>query len=271
MIPYSAIVAAAEQYGVHPATIEQDYCLTWLLLSLSGTALLKKSVFYGGTAIRKVYFHHRFSEDLDLTSDENISARVIDSSLQSAIQRAKANCNIEFRRHPALDIYERSHAQIILRFNGFPELAGAKEIKIDIVHGQPYSGNPIRVSFRGEYPDVKSKKISLRVYSLAAIAADKIDSILSQTRTQPRDVFDIWHIFKHRELDIFELQKGFDKKYPVSLKVALKELPAYLDRKAYEGLWKARLAPQTPDLPEYKRVVEELQSGIRQMLRRLAV
>lgn len=64
MIPLAEINHIAEKYHVSAETIEKDYIISWILLCLAKSKLKNKFVFYGGTAIKRIYFEdHRFSED----------------------------------------------------------------------------------------------------------------------------------------------------------------------------------------------------------------
>lgn len=56
MIHFSEVERFYHQYGVPRETIEKDYCLTWLLVGVSDSRIIKDLVFYGGTAIKKMYF-----------------------------------------------------------------------------------------------------------------------------------------------------------------------------------------------------------------------
>jgi predicted nucleotidyltransferase component of viral defense system len=69
MIPKREILELAQIKGVEPRIIEKDYVLGWLLAGINEhSALKKKWIFKGGTALKKCYFNdYRFSEDLDFT------------------------------------------------------------------------------------------------------------------------------------------------------------------------------------------------------------
>jgi hypothetical protein len=62
---------AASQQGLHPAIMEKDFWVCWILMKLFDDGVLSKHlVFKGGTSLSKA--HHlieRFSEDIDLVLD----------------------------------------------------------------------------------------------------------------------------------------------------------------------------------------------------------
>lgn len=62
---------AAAQMNVHPAIVEKDFWVVWVLSKIFGDEKLKKILmFKGGTSLSKVfYLIGRFSEDIDLILD----------------------------------------------------------------------------------------------------------------------------------------------------------------------------------------------------------
>jgi hypothetical protein len=62
---------AASRQGLHPAIMEKDFWVCWILMKLFDDGMLSKHlVFKGGTSLSKA--HHlieRFSEDIDLVLD----------------------------------------------------------------------------------------------------------------------------------------------------------------------------------------------------------
>ena len=66
-------LARAGGRRIPESVLERDYCLAWLLSSLTGSDLRSKLAFKGGTALKRCYFgDYRFSEDLDFTLAKKI-------------------------------------------------------------------------------------------------------------------------------------------------------------------------------------------------------
>ncbi|MBI4356763.1 MAG: nucleotidyl transferase AbiEii/AbiGii toxin family protein [Gammaproteobacteria bacterium] len=87
MIPLSEINKAAKHYGVPAETLEKDYMICWLLVCFARCKLKKDFVFYGGTAIKRIYFEdHRFSEDVDLISTKILNQDFILKQLSDAFK-----------------------------------------------------------------------------------------------------------------------------------------------------------------------------------------
>lgn len=64
---------ASDVLGLHPAAIEKDFWVVWILGQLFSSELLgPKILFKGGTSLSKVFgLINRFSEDIDLILDWN--------------------------------------------------------------------------------------------------------------------------------------------------------------------------------------------------------
>lgn len=257
MIGYSEIRDLSAQYGVPPETIEKDYCISWILYALSSVRLADKLVFYGGTAIQKIHFQHRFSEDMDFISRQNILFKEeAKPALESMFARLREDCGLNLA--VADDVLERDHIQVFLQYDGFSELTHKKRLKIDIVHGQPYSCVPRRFPVLNLYSDLAGRRHEVAAYTLEGIAAEKIDCIFGGRRIEPRDVYDLWGILKSGKIQMEEIKKGYNAKYSSGFDYVVKQLPALLAGKGYKDIWKLRLGNQVPDLPEYQVVESEL-------------
>ena len=69
MIDKLEVLQLAKKLGLQNSTIEKDYVLGWVLMSIQNNSKTKDSwIFKGGTCLKKCFFdEYRFSEDLDFT------------------------------------------------------------------------------------------------------------------------------------------------------------------------------------------------------------
>ncbi len=69
MVNREELLEIANATGLTPPVVEKDYVLGWILHGISQHAALReRSLFKGGTCLKKCYFEtYRFSEDLDFT------------------------------------------------------------------------------------------------------------------------------------------------------------------------------------------------------------
>ena len=83
------------------AVLERDYCLAWLLVGLSRSALRERLAFKGGTAIKRCYFgDYRFSEDLDFTLIEETAFETIRAELEPVFEDVRDASGIVMRYEP---------------------------------------------------------------------------------------------------------------------------------------------------------------------------
>ena len=84
----------SKMYSLPYQTIEKDYALTDLLLTVSKFPKLNKMIFKGGTSLKKIHFNDfRFSEDLDFTCNEDVSDDLVSFLLDNT-----DNMNFDFTR-----------------------------------------------------------------------------------------------------------------------------------------------------------------------------
>ncbi len=76
MIPLAEINEKANKYKISAETIGKDYIISWILSAFAQSPIKNNFTFHGGTAIKKIYFDdHRFSEDIDLISENTHTQR----------------------------------------------------------------------------------------------------------------------------------------------------------------------------------------------------
>lgn len=136
----------------------------------------------GGTALSRFYFHHRFSDDLDLfvNSDEKYSTYV--ENLLSYLEKNKSSLGISIN-------YERltkseNHSQLFLSSNDV-------ELKIDLV-------NDIAVYFGKVEIDEELGKVD----NWRNILSNKVSALF---RFEVKDYVDIWIISKNKKFNWREI------------------------------------------------------------------
>lgn len=149
MIPLSEITRFAHKYNVAAETIEKDYVISWILLCISKSLLKDTFIFYGGTAIKRIYFEeHRFSEDIDLLSTHKFSLDQLVEALD-CLQYAKTEANLMFGINQNNILAKKNRAQLYVNYSGYDEIIGApKEIRLDfaMVQKSVYKPNHFSLS-----------------------------------------------------------------------------------------------------------------------------
>jgi len=187
------------------AVIEKDYCLAWFLIGLSKSTLKEKLIFKGGTCLRRCYFpNYRFSEDLDFTLIDKISRNEIFKFIETEIfpfVSEKAGIKFEVQK---IEEDTRNTHQFYLKFIGpLPETATAKTVKVDITFKEVMVTAPetkVILKTYPEYTDIDETH-EILTYSVDEIVTEKICALIDPARSEPRDLYDIWHLFNEKEIN----------------------------------------------------------------------
>lgn len=270
MIALVEINRASETYGVPLETIEKDYMISWILGCISRSPLVKDFAFYGGTAIKRIYFEdHRYSEDIDLISAKGFDTDFLTQSLLNSFPWAKAKANLDFAIDTKRALSEGSRTQIFVSFSGFDEIVGSpKEIRIDFALEMEPCGETEEGKVLENYSDLKGHGIRLQAHSLNTILAGKLGLLMSATRKEPRDLYDIWFLLNRTgrfDFNLKKVKKYFDQKYgfPPSMGV----LRPHLHNRLYKERWETRLAKQIAHLPSIDSVIRETEAKLEKIFR----
>ncbi len=268
MIPLEEINAAAARFEVPAETIEKDYAICWALNCIAASKLKDEIVFYGGTAIKRIYFEdHRFSEDIDLISEKDFKPEDLAQILTDSFALARKEANLSFDIDNNRTLSADSRARIFMRYSGYDEIVGApKEIQIDFAHGREIAGETDNRKVIETYTDLKKKGHVLTVQTLNTILAVKLGLLMDGTRKEPRDVFDIWFLLNR--LDQFDfnfdrIRETFKQKY--GFYPSLSVLRPHLHNRMYEERWGTRLKKQIASLPEIKIVMREIEAKLKEL------
>lgn len=259
MIPFQEILKHAKYFP--PEIIEKDYCITWLLWGLSQSSLAKELVFYGGTALKKIYFPgFRFSEDLDFLSERNLSQKQILSSFESIYGALRKEVNINYYTKENSLASKDDRVQFFVGYDGFPEINTDKQIKLDLCLNQPVLGKAIAGHVLSSYSDWKKTNGILPAYSLEALTAEKISAIFDSTRKEPRDLYDLNYLLKQK-LDRDSILRLLKKKWGYI--PSLSSVLSNIDSEIYRNRWQIRLNNQVEKLDKFEPFIRGLASRLK--------
>lgn len=264
MIPLSEINTFSKKLKVPAETIEKDYIISWILYCLSRNKIRNDFVFYGGTAIKRIYFEeHRFSEDIDLLSTKKFSLEYIIDNLNLEYAQEEANISLTISKDKIIN--DRDRAQIYVNYSGFDEIVGApKEIRLDFAMNREISGQVNDEKVITTYSDLKNQSAKLRVMTLNSILANKFGLLIDKTRNEPRDLFDIWFLLNRLEKFDYDFKKmcdAFRDKY--SIRLSGKIILTHLKNESLEKNWSLRLAKQIPLVPNFDKVAKEIEVKVK--------
>lgn len=165
---------------------EKDYYLTEAIKLISESPLGEHLVFKGGTALHHCYLpQHRFSEDLDFTSQDH------DLTLASVVRTLESTNQFTVRKRyesPATIKIER------LWYAGILAQPGAIKVEVDRIQ------NVALPPVTRPYANVWGIEVMVRTVALLEIAAEKIRA--AATRVRYRDFYDLFLILEDKDIEV---------------------------------------------------------------------
>ncbi len=247
MITKDELKKIAESKRLSPENCEKDYLLELILFSIYsefGSALVLK----GGTALYKLYNLNRFSEDLDFTFNKRkFDFKKLARKIILSLERLGISGKMK-----ELSKY-KNEVNIKLVFSG-PLYRGSKEsmafISLNISLRERVFGFKKEILIPS-YKEIPS--FDVFVMEPQEILAEKVRAIY--TRDKPRDVYDLWFLFKRGETIDFQL---IGKKFKAAeIKFSQKEFLKKIGEK--KDLWERDLARMIiGSLPEFEDVKKEI-------------
>lgn len=267
MIPLAEINYFSQSLKVPAETIEKDYVISWILFCLSKSMLKNDFIFYGGTAIKRIYFEeHRFSEDIDLLSAKKFG---LDSILEelNCLNYARDEANISLSINKDNVIVGKDRIQMYVNYLGYDEIVGApKEIRLDFAMNMDLYGKIIDKAVIETYSDLKKINANLSVMALNTILANKLGLLLDRTRNEPRDLFDIWFLLQRLDkfdYDFTQVCEAFKSKY--GFRLSVKIISPNLRSAAMKRNWSIRLSKQMPELPDIDVVINDIEEKLNEL------
>ena len=248
------------------AVLERDYCLAWFLAGLSQSKLRNLLIFKGGTALKRCHFgDYRFSEDLDFTLARKVEFAEIREGLEEVYELVAQASGIRFSFEAEDRQTHVNSYTFYLRYQG--PLPTSNTVKVDITVSEilvfPVEQLPVLRTYP-EFEDVPEDR-PISVYSLNEIATEKIVALQDKARNEPRDLYDLWFLTSHADVDIGTLigavteKIRFREKDPTGIEDRILAKEARLN-----ALWNGRLGHQMEALPQYDEVFRMVRRELRQ-------
>lgn len=261
MIRLIEINKMAAFFKVPAETIEKDYIISWILECFSKSEIKENFIFYGGTAIKRIYFEdHRFSEDIDLISSKKFSLNQI-LEMTKSLEHAKNNANIILEVDPNEIIIGKSRIQLYINYQGFEEIIGApKKILVDFNMDMDLFGKSFETNMIESYSDLKGHNTTLNVQTLNTILANKLGMLYDLSRNEPRDLYDIWFLLQRKDkfnFDFNEICTTIKEKYGFTLSVN-SLISTIKNNVSFKQNWTTRLHKQMYDLPDVNKVIYDI-------------
>jgi predicted nucleotidyltransferase component of viral defense system len=249
MIDKQEIDAKAEELGVHAANVQRDYVFGWLLAGLAQAEnrLRPALILKGGNCFRKAYFEHaRFSNDLDFSTQTEITGEGVLEGLSQACAFAGERSGVEFLVDESR-ISERSMADSESKMYEarvyFKSFYGEEDVRIRVdldVKEFDRLFLPIQAQrLIHTYSDAALCEADIRCVKLEELLASKLKALLH--RRHSPDLYDFVHaVFFQKTLNISRrevlttfLKQTIYEPDPLIARKLLLELPF----QAIRGLW----------------------------------
>ena len=248
--------------------IEKDYCLTWFLIGLSKSSLKGVLVFKGGTCLRRCYFRdYRFSEDLDFTLIKDIARdEIIEKLKKEVFPRVQKESGVILDINNIEEDTQNTHQFYVSFIGPLPKTTDPKTIKVDITFKETLVTAPIQsLIFKSydEFEDIE-EKYSILTYTVDEIMTEKICALIDPARTEPRDLYDVWHLFNEKNINRDFLPDYVIKKL-LFKGVDFEKRKNNLKGKGarFKKSWEQRLSQQISNLPEFESVFRDVLSDFR--------
>lgn len=250
------------------SVIEKDYCLTWFLIGLSQSSLRNSLVFKGGTCLRRCYFKdYRFSEDLDFTLVLKMSREEILAIIKEEIfPFVHKEVGMTFGIHKIEEDSQNTHQFYLSYIGPLAATTATKTVKVDITFNETLVTEPasrLILKSYDEYDDFK-EEYEVLAYTVDEIVTEKICALIDPKRSEPRDLYDIWHLFNEEGIS-----RDFLPAYVIE-KLKAKGIKFEDRRNNLSGkearigkMWNQKLSQQVSNLPDYDDVFRDVQRNFR--------
>lgn len=259
MIHPKEINAVAKKYKLKDTQIEKDYVLSWLLLGIAKSPILSDIlVFKGGTVLKKVYFpDYRFSEDLDFTLlDNDLMNEGLLEEFKPVYTFLKEEANITVQLKESFTHESGSLAFYVNYIGPLQGSLASRDIKIDITRKEILEFPIVIKNVFILYSDLPQESFSLKCYSLEEILIEKMAALMG--RTEPRDLYDFWHLTENENLDTAHVKPEFERKARnKGHDFRLFEQKVLEKEKNLGQAWQRKLEDQVHDLPKFADVFRE--------------
>lgn len=257
----------ASDTGQRPpeAVIERDYVLAWFLTCMANHPLRDHLAFKGGTALRLCWIAgYRFSEDMDFTLTEPLALKDIQAGFTEIFDQVESASGVRIQLGREAPRQGRNSHTFYLDYQG--PLPASNDVKVDIMINEkicfPLEERPILRQYE-MFDDLPEGPV-LRAYSLEEIVVEKIAALSDRARNEPRDLYDLWYLFDHRDFWLLGMKSELVEKLAFRGRSAtnvLERIASKEDR--LRRLWDLRLSQQVSELPSYGSVFRDVTRTLR--------
>jgi len=189
---------------------------------------------------------------------------MLHDELISSLAQTKDWVNLAITVNRERTLSKDARTQIYAEYAGYDEIVGApKEIRLDFAMDMKLYGEVEEGKLFETYSDLKGQEIRFPVMPLNTLLAGKLGLLMSSTRKEPRDLYDIWFLLNRLnefDFNLDALQSAFKQKY--GFEASMSVLKGHIHNRLYKERWQIRLAKQISKLPDVESVMREIEQKL---------
>lgn len=212
------MVDSARSLGFSDEAEARDRCQLQFLAQLmrQGAA---RFVLKGGMAMRALYGSARLTKDIDFDCEHSVSPQSMKAQMPKALEQAARSAGLV-----GIRVTQTKAGDLASKWRLDTHLKGERPISFDVeVSRRGVAGDRYVTTKTVQAPyEYRISPFVVRVYTPDAMAAGKVNALLSENRSVPRDIYDLYDL----------VRQGVD---PSSLWIA--QLPQEVLQRKREVVW----------------------------------
>jgi predicted nucleotidyltransferase component of viral defense system len=212
------MVDSARSLGFSDEAEARDRCQLQFLAQLMRQGA-DRFVLKGGMAMRALYGSARLTKDIDFDCEDSVSAQSMKAQMPKALEQAARAAGLV-----GIEVTQTKAGDLASKWRLDAQLKGERPMSFDVEvsrRGVPGDGYVTTKTVQAPY-EYRISPFVVRVYTPVAMAAGKVNALLSDNRSVPRDVYDLYDF----------AQQGVD---PSSLWIA--HLPREVLQRKRNAVW----------------------------------
>lgn len=187
------MVDSAKSLGFSAEAEARDRCQLQFLAQLMRQGA-SRFILKGGMAMRALYGSARLTKDIDFDCEASVSAQSMKTQMPKALEQAARMAglvNIKVTQTKAGDLSSKWRLDA--------QLKGEQTMTFDVEisrRGVPDDLYVTTTTIQAPY-EYRISPFVVRVYTEMAMAASKVNALLSENRNVPRDVYDLYDFVQH--------------------------------------------------------------------------
>lgn len=186
------MVDSAKSLGFSNEAEARDRCQLQFLAQLMRQGA-DRFILKGGMAMRALYGSARLTKDIDFDCEDSLSPQSMKAQMPKALEQAARASGLVNTR-----VTQTKAGELASKWRLDAQLKGAQPMTFDVeVSRRGVPGNEFITTRTVQAPyEYRISPFVVRVYTEAAMAAGKVNALLSESRSVPRDVYDLYDLVR---------------------------------------------------------------------------